>query len=132
MPKKSVFCIATSEFQAATVVDRLRNADFSNHDISALFPDKSGTRDFAHSKGTKAPEGVGAVGEIAGALIGMGIPEFEAQRFEAKVKAGGILISVHTADADEVQLAEQIFQEEDVDEIAVAGEAAAFEQAATR
>ncbi|GAC1634821.1 MAG: hypothetical protein NVS9B10_31000 [Nevskia sp.] len=40
---------------------------------------------------------VGAtVGGIAGALIGLGIPEFEAKRYEDLVKGGNILISVHS------------------------------------
>jgi hypothetical protein len=38
----------------------------------------------------------GAVGGIAGALVGMGIPEFEAKRYEGRVKNGGILLSVHS------------------------------------
>ena len=32
-------------------------AGFANNDISVLFPDKSGTQDFAHEHNTKAPEG---------------------------------------------------------------------------
>ena len=32
------------------------------------------------------------VGGLTGALIGMGIPEYEAKRYEGKVKEGGILI----------------------------------------
>jgi hypothetical protein len=57
MSKKSVFCIATSRTQAEEIVDQDKNANFSNNDISVLFPDKGTTRDFAHEKGTKAPEG---------------------------------------------------------------------------
>ncbi len=38
----------------------------------------------------------GTVAGIAGGLIGMGIPEYEAKRYEGFVKDGGILISVHT------------------------------------
>ncbi|MEN6616467.1 MAG: quinol:electron acceptor oxidoreductase subunit ActD [Syntrophorhabdus sp.] len=41
---------------------------------------------------------IGVVGGIAGALIGMGIPEYEAQRYEGRVKEGGILLSVHADD----------------------------------
>lgn len=69
MAKKAVFCIAKSEAQAATIVDDLKNAGFSNSDISALFPDKKGTRDFAHEQQTKAPEGATA-GASAGGLLG--------------------------------------------------------------
>ena len=157
MSKKSVICIATSEAQATGIVDCLKEEGFSNNDISALFPDKSGTRDFAHEKGTKAPEGAatgagtgavlggalgwlagigalaipgvgpfvaagpiaaalsgaavgGAVGGIAGALIGLGIPEYQDRQYEGKVKSGGILISVHTEDSEEVECAKEVFQ----------------------
>jgi hypothetical protein len=68
----SVFCIARSEEQAERIVTDLKTAGFANDDVSALFPDKSGTRDFAHEQQTKAPEGasvgVGTGGIIGGAL----------------------------------------------------------------
>jgi hypothetical protein len=57
MSKKSVFCIATSRDRADRIVGQLKTANFSNNDISVLFPDKGTTRDFAHEKNTKAPEG---------------------------------------------------------------------------
>jgi len=69
MSKKSAFCIVSNEFQAASIVNRLREQGFSNNDISALFPDKTGTRDFALKKGTKAPEGA-ATGAGTGAVFG--------------------------------------------------------------
>jgi hypothetical protein len=72
MSKKSVFCIATSDLAADRIVDQLKTAHFSNNDISVLFPDKGTTRDFAHEKNTKAPEGAvtgaGTGGVIGGAL----------------------------------------------------------------
>lgn len=69
MSKKSVFCIATSRSQAEQIVDRLKAAGFSSNDISVLFPDKETTRDFAHEKNTKAPEGI-ATGASAGGVVG--------------------------------------------------------------
>ena len=79
MAKKSVFCISRDEAQACRIVENLQNAGFSNNDISVLLPDKTGTRDFAHEKGTKAPEGAvtgagtGAVlGGVLGWLVGIG------------------------------------------------------------
>jgi len=79
MSKKSVFCIATSRQQADQIVDQLKNANFSNNDISVLFPDKDTTRDFAHEKNTKAPEGAvtgastgGVVGGALGWVAGIG------------------------------------------------------------
>jgi hypothetical protein len=69
MLKKSVFCISTSRDQADRIVDHLKTAGFSNNDISVLFPDKGTTRDFAHEKNTKAPEGAVA-GAGTGSVIG--------------------------------------------------------------
>ena|ERR1700733_193395 len=69
MSKKSVFCIANSRAQADQIVDQLKCANFSNNDISVLFPDKDTTRDFAHEKNTKAPEGA-VTGASTGGVIG--------------------------------------------------------------
>lgn len=46
-----------------------------------------------------------ALGGIAGGLIGMGIPEYEAKRYETFVKDGGILLSVHTGNAEMIKKA---------------------------
>lgn len=76
---KAVFCIATSEFQAEVIVNDLKGANFSDNDISVLFPDKTGTQDFGHEQHTKAPEGavtgasaLGVVGGALGWLAGIG------------------------------------------------------------
>ena len=76
----AVFCIAPSELIANNIVGNLKSAGFSNNDISVLFPDKSSTRDFAHEKNTKAPEGAtigassgGVVGGTLGLLAGIGL-----------------------------------------------------------
>ncbi len=67
--KKAVFCLCRTDQQASKIVDDLKRAGFSNNDISVLFPDKSGTKDFAHEKKTKAPEGATA-GAGTGGLLG--------------------------------------------------------------
>jgi outer membrane lipoprotein SlyB len=79
MSKKSVFCIATSRAQADQIVNQLKAGDFSNNDISVLFADKNTSRDFAHEKNTKAPEGAlagagtgGVVGGTLGWIAGIG------------------------------------------------------------
>lgn len=169
MSKKSVLCISTSHAQADALVDQLKTAGFSNNDISALFPDKASSRDFAHDKSTKAPEGAvagagtggviggalgwiagigalaipgvgpfiaagpilaalsgaavgAAVGGIAGALVGLGIPEIEAKRYEGKVKAGNILLSVHTENSAEIARAKDIFTKGGGQDICTTGE----------
>ena len=150
MANKSVFGIASSEAQASEIVSQLKSGGFSNDDISALMPDKTGNKDFAHEHHTKAPEGAaagglvggalggglgwlagigmlaipglgpfiaagpimaalsgvavgGAVGGLVGALTGLGIPEYEARRYEGKIREGNILISVHCNDGDTVK-----------------------------
>ncbi len=168
----SAFCIANTHTLTANIVERLNAAGFSTDDISVLFPDTGSSRDFAHEKQTKMPEGatigagtggvlgaavgllagigalaipglgpfiaagpimaalsggaIGAgVGGIAGALIGLGIPEFEAKRYEGKIAAGGILISAHCDNSEEVTKAKEIFAESGATDIASTSEAAA-------
>jgi hypothetical protein len=70
---RSVFCIVHNRSQAETIVGHLKSAGFSNSDISVLFPDKTGSRDFAHEQNTKAPEGAmagGAAGMAVGGVLG--------------------------------------------------------------
>jgi hypothetical protein len=164
--KRSVLCLVDTEIQADAIVEKLRSAGFSENDISVLFPDKGSTRDFAHKKETKMPEGataggaiggtigllagigalaipglgpfiaagpiiaalsggaIGAgVGGLTGALIGLGIPEYEAKRYEGKVKEGGILISVHSENNEETSSAKAIFEKEGAHDISSTGEA---------
>lgn len=79
MSKKTVICIATSRNQADSIVYGLQGVGFDPDDISVLFPDKSSSREFAHEKNTKAPEGAaagagtgGAIGGALGWLAGIG------------------------------------------------------------
>lgn len=76
---KAIIGLVSSQPQADKIVNELQRAGFSSDDISALFPDKKGTRDFAHEKNTKAPEGAvtgasagGVVGGTLGLLAGIG------------------------------------------------------------
>lgn len=166
----SVFCIAKTHEQAASIVDRLKMDGFSSNDVSVLLPDRSGTRDFAHEKNTKAPEGAAtggaaggvlggalgwlvgigslaipglgpfiaagpimatlggaaagaALGGATGALVGMGMPEYEAQQYEGKIRAGNILLSVHTETSDERKRAKEIFEQAGAENISSSSEA---------
>jgi len=170
MAKKSVICIAKSESQATRIVEDLRTARFTGNDISVLFPDKEGTRDFAHEQHTKAPEGAttgavsggvlggvlgwlagigtlaipglgpfiaagpimaalsgaavgAAAGGLTGALVGWGFPEYEAKRYEGKIRGGNILIAVHTDDREQVKRAKDIFERGGAEDISATGEA---------
>jgi hypothetical protein len=145
--KVSVFGLFKNEGQINLAVTELTAYGFRHEDISALLPSLDATRDFAHEKHTKAPEGAaigatsgavtggavglllglgvitipglglflaagpimaalagagvgGAAGTMTGALIGLGIPEYEARRYESFLKDGGYLLSVH-CDSDE-------------------------------
>jgi Protein of unknown function (DUF3341) len=53
----------------------------------------------------------GAVGGIAGGLIGAGMPEYEAKRYEGRMKTGGILLSVHCDDSKSTKRAKEILEE---------------------
>src|SRR5277367_5040237 len=75
----AVFGIYKTRGQAEMAVDRILAAGFSNNDISVLLPDSISTKEFAHEKNTKAPEGAttgvaagGAVGGTLGLLAGIG------------------------------------------------------------
>lgn len=75
----SVYCLADTMTQADRIVDALRAQNIRSDDISLLFPDKQTTKDFAHEKNTKAPEGAatgvttgGVLGGALGWLIGIG------------------------------------------------------------
>jgi hypothetical protein len=66
---QAVFGLAKNESHAIAIVEQLKAAGFSANDISVLFPDKTGTKDFAHEHHTKAPEGA-AAGAGTGGLLG--------------------------------------------------------------
>jgi hypothetical protein len=157
---------------AEMAVDALKEEGFRNTDISALFAENEGTKDFAHEKNTKAPEGAttgaiagatlggalgwltgvgslaipvvgpliaagpilaalvgvgvgGALGGLTGALVGMGIPEFEAKRYEGLVKQGKVLLSVHCDKSEWTKKAKRILKEAGGEDIASTGEAKA-------
>jgi hypothetical protein len=65
----AVFGIYPAYSSVEGAVDALKAAGFRNTDISVLFPENVGTKDFAHEKGTKAPEGATA-GAGTGAVVG--------------------------------------------------------------
>ena len=77
--KKAVMCIVQRHDQAEAIVSQLQTVGFTPNDISVLFPDKQGTKDFAHEHNTKAPEGAvagasagGVLGGTVGLLAGIG------------------------------------------------------------
>ena len=65
----------------------------------------------------------GAVGGLAGGLVGLGIPEYEAKRYEGAVRNGNILISVHTEDSDERDRAKKVFERANAKDISYTAEA---------
>lgn len=65
----AVYGIFRNRSQAENGVDRLIAAGFRTEDISVLLPENVGTKDFAHEKNTKAPEGT-ATGVVAGGVVG--------------------------------------------------------------
>src|SRR5437868_8427036 len=166
----AVFGLYRDRASVEGAVDALRQEGFRNTDISVLFPENQGTKDFAHEKGTKAPEGMatgatsgavvggalgwlagigalaipgvgpliaagpiiaaltgvgvgGAVGGITGGLVGLGIPEYEAKRYEGRIKSGHILLSVHADDSKWRDKAEVILKNTGAEDISSTTEA---------
>ena len=72
----------------------------------------------------------GAIGGITGALVGLGIPEYEAKRYEGRIQKGGILLSVHCATSDEVKRAKEIIERTGGEDVSSTGEAS-VDRAAT-
>jgi hypothetical protein len=168
----AAFGIYSDRMHVERAVDALRAAGYRNTDISVLFPENSGTKDFAHEKHTKAPEGAvtggaagaltggalgwlagigaiaipgigpfiaagpivaalagagagGAMGGLLGGLAGMGIPEYEAKRYEGRIRKGGILLSVHCDDSEWTGKAKEILENTGAEDVSSTGEATA-------
>lgn len=66
-----------------------------------------------------------AVGGITGGLVGMGIPEFEAKRYESYVKNGGILLSVHTGSSELTKRAKMALEQTGAKDISTSDEVTA-------
>jgi ActD protein len=172
MANTAVFGIFPDRLATENAIAALKEAGFRNTDVSVLFPENTGTKDFAHEKRSKAPEGVaagassgavlggtlgwlagigalvipglgplvaagpivsalagigagGAVFGFTGALIGLGIPEYEAKRYEGRIKSGGILMSVHSDNQDWTKRAKSILENTGAQAISSSGEAKA-------
>lgn len=168
----AVFGIYKDTVSLGKALQGLRTAGFRSTDVSVLMPENLGTKDLAHKKDTKAPEGAttggvtggviggalgwlagvgalaipglgpfiaagpimgllagagagGAIGGLVGSLVGMGIPEYEAKRYEGRIKSGGILLSVHCDESEWVTRAKRILEETGAEDISSSGEAAA-------
>lgn len=168
----AVFGIYSDRESVEDGIQALRDADFRVEDISILFPENEGNKDFGHVKATKAPEGAtagaasgaaiggvlgwlagigaiaipgigpfiaagpimaalaaagvgGAVGGITGSLVGLGIPEYEAKRYEGRVRKGGYLVSVHCDDREWTRRAKDILAQSGAEDISATGEASA-------
>jgi len=169
---KAVFGIYPDRPGVEEAVEGLRAAGFRGTDISVLFQDNQGTKDFAHEKNTKAPEGataggivggisggvlgwltgigalaipglgpliaagpivaalagvgaMGAVGGMIGGLAGMGVPEYEAKRYEGRIKQGGVLLSVHCDDDHWVKRAKDVLKQTGAESIDSTAESSA-------
>lgn len=169
----SAFGIYRDRETVADAMESLKAAGFRAADISVLYPENQGSKDLAHEKHTKAPEGAvagGSIGALAGAglgwiagagmlgmfagmepvlaagplmamlsgmgvgvltgglaggLVGMGIPEYEAKRFEGRVRRGGILLSVHCDNPEWRRTAVRMLKKTGATDVSTAGEARA-------
>lgn len=68
---------------------------------------------------------VGATGGLLGALAGMGMPEYEAKRYEGRIRSGGILLSVHCDDRDWARRAKELLKQTGAEDVSATSEATA-------
>lgn len=66
----------------------------------------------------------GSLGLILGALVGLGLPEYEAKKLEKGLKEGSILISVDADDSEELERAQRIMKAEHATDISCVREKA--------
>jgi hypothetical protein len=95
----AVFGIYKSSIQAERAVDIIMAAGYSNNDISVLLPDSQSSKEFAHEKNTKAPEGTAAgvtTGGIVGGTLGLlaGIGTLAIPGIGPFIAAGPIMASL--------------------------------------
>lgn len=143
MAKRTVFGLVGDEAEASDVVEGLQAAGFSAEEVSVLLPESGGANVEA-DKRTEASEGVepfvaagplmaaAATGGVAAALVGMGMPEIEARRYEESVREGNVLISLHAEDAEQAQHARDILEHGGAEDISMTGEASAKSNAPPR
>jgi len=67
----------------------------------------------------------GAFGGITGALIGAGMPEYEAKRYEGRIRRGGVLLSVHCDNSEWEKTAKEILIRTGAQDVASTAEAKA-------
>ena len=65
----------------------------------------------------------GALGGLAGGLVGLGFPEYEAKRYDGRIRKGGLLLSVHSDNSDWTKKAKEILQRTGAEDISTTGEA---------
>jgi hypothetical protein len=74
----------------------------------------------------------GTVGGFTGALVGLGIPEYEAKRYEGRLQKGGILLSVHCDTSDEIKRAKDLMKSTGAEDISSSGESSVDSAKAAR
>ena len=67
----------------------------------------------------------GTIGGFTGALIGSGMPEYEAKRYEGRIRRGGILLSVHCDNSDREKTAKRILENTGAQDVSSSVEAKA-------
>lgn len=99
---REVFCTVRNDRQAAEIVRLLRSARFSCEEISVFFPKSGEHREPSEETRPELRDAMRALPRhLVTALIRIGMPEYESNRYAARLAAGEILVAVHTdSDAD--------------------------------
>jgi major membrane immunogen (membrane-anchored lipoprotein) len=121
---KSVFAVFDEKSDLKVAVSTLKDAGFRKSDMSVLLKDEHLSREFAQDEGIQVLEDSaidGSDGVVSG-LMSMGIPEFEAKRFDSIIQNGGMLISVHVDDEDWSKTAKALLRDCGTRDISIATE----------
>jgi hypothetical protein len=152
---RAIYCTTHDRNRAEQIVEQLRLEGVPYGDISVLFAERhgeaiGGTLGRLAEIGPLAIPGLGSfiaggplvpalsgaavgtgVGDIACALIGLGVAEAPATRYEEGVRGGRVLISVRCDGRGQADRAQRVLDRYDVEDILIALVAAVPESAPT-
>lgn len=141
--RSSTFAVYLSFGTLRTGVDALKTSGFRNGDISVLFPEEAVSKTMP-SDGDSSPEtsqtaqplqpliggtlgwltyiNPSGTGVISGALISLGVPSYEAERYEGRLQNGGLLLCVRSGSVEQAERAYEALSHSGAEDVIFAEE----------